>query len=316
MFLRALLCVMLSVMVGCQSSASNFPVVREIQIDDQYPTIWSLDWNNEQNLIALGGHMTTQLYDFDQNIMHPLKDEVGVINSVSWGKNGDVLAGATDTVWVREAEGIKNISSLEPYHNYAHVSWNATSSYISAVYIDQNLETMQLNIWKFDDRTLFKTFDNIGSYSWGQNNVLATAPYKGNTVSVMDDFRTSQPVELFSFKDSVTSLSWNPSGTYLAGTSLAGEIIVWDIASGREILSLDHLADLTHTIKWHETKDIISVASEEGSRLICISTGLVTSVETSASQDTAWQPEQSLLATAQKKSLLIFDVSQFVEDCK
>lgn len=322
MFLR-ILCgfIIMIIIAGCDSkdesinAASNFDIVQNVSTNSY---IWTIDWRDTRNFIAVGQHHATQVYYLDSDEMRLLQNEPGLPNSVMWGGDNDsLLAGTSNIVWVREGNTITNISgSPADYRYYRQVVWNHDSSLLSALYVSPRPAPNQLRIWNFLDGSLQQNIESVSHYSWGQDNMLTFSLQNSPSVYLLIDYQNLESIELFNFEENVNSLSWNPLNTQLASTSVGGRLAVWDFATEEMIFEGENLPMNIFSIKWSPSGDLISIASEESTIVVCLTTGSRTTVHESRSQDTTWHSEQAMLATAQDENLVIYDVSQIIDDCE
>ena len=294
---------------------SNYPVIQDIYTESR---IWSIDWNNSQNLIAIGTHSSTRIYDFDSDSLNILQNQPGIYNYVRWGGvNDNILAGTKNDVWVYDGNTMMNISDLSgDFRFYEQIGWNHDSSLLSGLYIRPRPAPSQLHIWNLPDGDLQQNIENVSRYSWGQDDMLAYSLQNNTSVYLLANYQSSESIELFNFEANVNSLSWNPLNTQLASTSVDGRLVVWDFNDGEIIFETGNLPTNVFSIKWNPSGDLISIASEEGTIVVCLATESRILVHETQSQDITWHSEQAVLATAQDESLVIYDVSQIVDACE
>lgn len=73
--------------------------------------------------------------------------------------------------------------------------------------------------------------------------MLATASFDGNVR--LWDMKDGSCIRVFArHRDSVYSVSFSPSGNYLASGSLAGQLYIWDVQAGKHIKSYKGQGDI------------------------------------------------------------------------
>lgn len=324
MFIKALSLVFVVALVACSQGdthISYYPVEHVFTLDEEFYNVRDIAWNTSQNILAIGDHLATYLYDLNTETSVLLRDEVGVGNSIRWNSDQNLLAGATRTVWIFDITNNinSNLSDNPPdFRFYAQVSWNLDSSIISAIYVEPRPEPQELRIWRLTNieigNTNYQTLDNVMYYGWGANDTLAFSRQDGTSVYLISNI-SSLPIELYGHTGEITAIAWNSTGTQLASTSENGELYIWDNEASRITATIQGLSERVRAMKWHESGRVIATASENGINLWCVNTGESTIVHTYPSYALDWNSEDSLLATVRESELVIYDVSEFVDNC-
>ena len=106
-----------------------------------------------------------------------------------------------------------------------------------------------VKVWNVSDRTLFKSYDGHHGYSvsvaWSADGQSIAAGGGTNDFTVrLWDVKTARPLQLFTghTKD-VEAVAFHPNEKWLISASEDKTMKVWDIASGRELLSIVGFAD-------------------------------------------------------------------------
>ena len=105
-----------------------------------------------------------------------------------------------------------------------------------------------------------------GSKNPDKKPMLATASFDGSVRlwSVQD----GTCIQVFSrHRDSVYSVAFSPSGSYLASGSLAGQLYIWNVMEGRHIKSFKGKGDIFE-VAWN--KEETRVAACFSSNVVCI----------------------------------------------
>ena len=105
----------------------------------------------------------------------------------------------------------------------------------------------------------------------GSNNpekipMLATASFDGSVR--LWNIQDGTCMKVFSrHRDSVYSVAFSPSGSYLASGSLAGQLYIWNVVEGRHIKSFKGKGDIFE-VAWN--KEETRVAACFSSNVVCI----------------------------------------------
>ena len=96
--------------------------------------------------------------------------------------------------------------------------------------------------------------------------MLATASFDGS-VRLWDVINGSCIQVLNRHRDSVYSVAFSPSGKYLASGSLAGQLYIWDVKTGKHIRNYKGGGDIFE-VAWN--KEETRVAACFSSNAVCI----------------------------------------------
>jgi transducin (beta)-like 1 len=96
--------------------------------------------------------------------------------------------------------------------------------------------------------------------------MLATASFDGSVR--LWDVKDGTCIQVFNrHRDSVYSVAFSPSGSFLASGSLAGQLYIWNVEEGRHIKSFKGKGDIFE-VAWN--KEESRVAACFSSNVVCI----------------------------------------------
>lgn len=229
--------------------------------------IFSLKWNKLGNYLLSGSYdKTTIVWDVMETngqIVQQFTDHQAPALDVDWKDNETFASCSTDkTVQVCK---VGTSMPLKVYAGHTDevngVKWDPSGKYLASCSDDCTAK-----VWEVEsDRTgplhdFNLHSEEIYTLKWspqrGKSPLLATASFDG-TVMLWSIEDGSLYRKFDRHRDSVYSVAFSPSGMYLASGSLAGQMYVWDIEKGRQIMSYKGTGDIFE-VAWNKEETRIA----------------------------------------------------------
>lgn len=246
--------------------------------------IFSLKWNGRGNYLLSGSYdHTTIVWNVSEStglIRQQYTDHTAPALDVDWRDDETFASCSTDTTVHVCRVGTQSPMKIFTAHTdeVNAVEWDPTKRFLASCSDDKTAK-----IWEVDSDRMDPLYDfilhkeEVYTLKWCTNTnkkpLLATASFD-STVMLWNIEDGSRYRVLARHHDSVYSVAFSPSGDYIATGSLAGQMYIWDIESGRQVKSYRGDGDIFE-VAWN--KEETRVAS-------CFSNGVVAVVDFDKSQ--------------------------------
>jgi transducin (beta)-like 1 len=220
-----------------------------------------LKWNKQGNYLLSGSYdKTTIVWDVSEStgyVVQQFTDHKAPALDVDWKDNETFASCSTDkTVQVCKVGASKPLKVYTGHTDEVNgVKWDPTGKYLASCSDDCTAK-----VWEVDsDRPgplhdFTRHTEEIYTLKWSPNTakrpLLATASFDG-TVMLWNITDGSRYRIFDRHRDSVYSVSFSPSGDFLASGSLAGQMYIWDIEAGRQIKSYKGTGDIFE-VAWNK----------------------------------------------------------------
>lgn len=225
--------------------------------------------NPDGNTLAVSGNLGIRLFEYpSMQLVGQLHGEKGMIWELAWSPDGQWLAG-------EEKGG-------------------------------------QIIIWDMATKAVHNSFKSTGgikdtAWSPSGKQIALIGSLNDNQVYILDAI-TGGLLRAFGLPDYGYTLAWSPDGSLLAGTTIGGDVLLWDMAAGRTLhewgrltkgdaltaLNINGQAGLLTNISWGYLGQPAGGIGEVSTRFLVLS-------------DIAWSPDGRQLATCDKNDVLIYD---------
>eukprot|EP00529_Nitzschia_sp_RCC80_P041580 CAMPEP_0113479668 /NCGR_PEP_ID=MMETSP0014_2-20120614/21448_1 /TAXON_ID=2857 /ORGANISM="Nitzschia sp." /LENGTH=884 /DNA_ID=CAMNT_0000373013 /DNA_START=383 /DNA_END=3037 /DNA_ORIENTATION=+ /assembly_acc=CAM_ASM_000159 len=211
----------------------------EQQFNDHTAPALDVDWKDDTTFASCSTDKTVHICRV--GMPRPLKTYTGhtdEVNAVKWDPSGDYLASCSDDctakVWAVNSDSKDALFDLKSHQQEIYtVKWAPTGP---------------------------------GSANPEKHRMLATASFDGSVR--LWSAEDGSCMQVFSrHRDSVYSVAFSPSGSFLASGSLAGQLYIWNIAEGKHIKSFKGKGDIFE-VAWN--KEETRVAACFSSNVVCI----------------------------------------------
>jgi WD40 repeat protein len=224
----------------------------------------TITWSPDGKRLATAGRdETAKVWDVASGLpLFACKGHTYMINAIAWSPDGQRLATASGdgTVRVWEASRGRGQHILQGHASPVFsVSWSpdgqrlATGGRDAKVRVWEaasGLELFTINdtgpvytvIWSPDGQQL--------ATSNGGSGAGREATRNGDSMVKVYDATDPDHQELLSLKGQVTDVTWSPDGLRLATGRSDGTVKLWEIASGRELLTLKGSRSPVQSVSW------------------------------------------------------------------
>ncbi|GAX21127.1 transducin (beta)-like 1 [Fistulifera solaris] len=224
--------------------------------------VFSLKWNKRGNYLLSGSYdRTTIVWDVSEStgfIVQQFTEHNAPALDVDW-KDDETFASCSSDKTVQVCK-VGSSKPLKVYLGHTDevngVKWDPTGRYLASCSDDCTAK-----IWDVDsDRSdpLFDLKDHseeIYTLKWspvttGRPPLLATASFDGKVI--LWNIEDGSRYRVFDrHRDSVYSVSFSPSGDYLASGALAGQMYIWDIKENCHVKSYQGTGDIFE-VAWNK----------------------------------------------------------------
>ncbi|CAB9518336.1 like/WD repeat-containing protein TBL1XR1 [Seminavis robusta] len=211
----------------------------EQQFNDHQAPALDVDWRDDTTFASCSTDKTVNICKV--GVSAPLKTYSGhtdEVNAVKWDPSGDLLASCSDdcTAKVWDVSGDRS-APLQDFKSHRQeiytVKWSPTGP---------------------------------GSQNPQKKCILATASFDGSVR--LWNVQDGSCIRVFSrHRDSVYSVAFSPSGSFLASGSLAGQMYIWNVDEGRPVKSYKGKGDIFE-VAWN--KEETRVAACFSSNIVAI----------------------------------------------
>lgn len=229
--------------------------------------IFSLKWNKKGNYLLSGSYdKTTIVWDVSNGsgfIKQQFEDHQAPALDVDWKDDTTFASCSTDkTVHICRVGLERPLKTYTGHTDEVNaVKWDPSGTLLASCSDDCTAKVWDVNSDRTDPMYDFKSHQQeIYTVKWaptgpGSKNpdkkpMLATASFDGSVRlwSVQD----GTCIQVFSrHRDSVYSVAFSPSGSYLASGSLAGQLYIWNVMEGRHIKSFKGKGDIFE-VAWNK----------------------------------------------------------------
>lgn len=240
--------------------------------------IFSLKWNTQGNYLLSGSYdKSTIVWDVSGEsgfIRQQFNHHFAPALDVDW-KDDTIFASCSTDKTVH----ICCVGSKHPIHTYTGhtdevnaVKWDPSGKMLAScsddctakVWDTSNNKTQPLHDFKSHQQEIYTVKwspTGQGSKNPTKPPILATASFDGS-VRLWDVQNGTCITKLLRHRDSVYSVSFSPSGKYLASGSLAGQLYVWKVLDGKHVKSFKGKGDIFE-VAWNveETRIAASFSS-------------------------------------------------------
>lgn len=248
--------------------------------------IFSLKWNKGGNYVLSGSYDKTAIvWDVseakDDPVVQQFVHHNDPVLDVDWRDNDMFASCSTDrTVHIYRVGQSNPVKIYEGHDDEVNaVKWDPSGTYLASCSDDCSAK-----VWEFGsdrpgplhDFTSHK--QEIYTVKWSplkpgpgdvsERLLLATASFDG-TVRLWN-IKDGSCYRVFSrHRDSVYTVSFSPSGTYLASGSLAGQMYIWNIEESRHVKSYKGKGDIFE-VAWNKEETLVAA---------CFSSSVVTVID-------------------------------------
>ena len=234
----------------------------------RYVKILSIAWSPNSNQIAsVFKDKIIAIWDVtNKNIIRSLEFRLDKITALSWSPNGKYLACASDReIHIWNTDSWEIIRKLFPNpRGITYISWSSNSEYL----ISSNPYS-KLNIWSIDDGKKVNRFQNIALAA----NIVYLSPdgkyilggYSNGLYRIFDSQVGILLHEIqMPSKENISSISWSPSGSILAGGTNKGNVNFWHIPKGELIETIPMNSGKVISVSWSPNGEYLAIDTERG----------------------------------------------------
>lgn len=211
----------------------------EQQFDDHHAPALDVDWKDDVTFASCSTDKTVHICRV--GVSRPLKTYTGhtdEVNAVKWDPSGTLLASCSDDCTAKVWD--VNSDRTDPMHDF--------QSHLQEIY------------------TVKWSPTGPGSKNPNKQPMLATASFDGSVR--LWNVKDGSCMQVFSrHRDSVYSVAFSPSGSFLASGSLAGQLYIWNVEEGKHVKSFKGKGDIFE-VAWN--KEETRVAACFSSNVVCI----------------------------------------------
>lgn len=255
--------------------------------------VWSVDWSPEgTRLVTTGGgfHFSDNKVRVWNAATCTLENsaETGTIwtSDSAWSPNGKYIAaqvGGAIEIW--EAGELSKAPRMLPIGLTEDVVWHPVYPWL-VVELGGNLEIYDTSgakihilgepypqvepVRSFPSHlglVRASAWDHSGTYlAVGGGDFMANNPQNtpNYAIEIWDITTSTLKQTLVGHEDGITSLSWDPSGRYLASASADKTVRVWDTTTGKQIAVLEGHTDIVSTVAWSSDGTLLASGSYDG----------------------------------------------------
>jgi len=245
--------------------------------------IFSLKWNKRGNYLLSGSYdQTTIVWDVSGSagfVQQQFADHQAPALDVDWKDDVTFASCSTDkTVHICRVGTPKPLKTYTGHTDEVNaVKWDPSGTLLASCSDDCTAKVWDVNSDRTDPMQDFKSHQQeIYTVKWsptgpGSKNpnkqpLLATASFDGSVR--LWNVKDGTCVQVFNrHRDSVYSVAFSPSGSYLASGSLAGQLYIWNVEEGKHVRSFKGKGDIFE-VAWN--KEETRVAACFSSNVVCI----------------------------------------------
>jgi WD40 repeat protein len=276
----------------------------------------SIDWNPNDQKIALGTSLGIYLYSLETDGLEHIRPFSGINTIVRWNNSGDRLAGNERQLWVWDSSaGTFTLSLNEPdsYEYFDTPKWALDGQTIVSNHFSMTSDERQIWIWDLPGNELGRfvvpDLDNTVVLARNPDSTLfAVATDNVPGIQIVDS-RNTDIVQSLTVAQS--PVSWSPDGRLLLTRDKDGAIIVWNTSSWQNITTLPGPGDTVwRNVRWHPGGHYVAIATDNGVGIWNLDSGGRAIVQTEVAYDVDWNSDGSQLATAIYNQLYIWNTDQ------
>ena len=221
-----------------------------------------IDWNHDGTRVASCGQETAfHVWDAEtgQLLLSLRATETGGINAVAWSADGTQIASAADdkTVRVFDAQTGQELQRFLMDAPVGSICWSEDGQQIGAASTGQGA----LKVWdaasgaevvsiprrgeSLDVVSISRDGSRVAAGGVQNSRESLFGDAEGATQGVLSVWDLTTQEELFQLRghaNAVLSLDWSDDGTRLLSAGVDGRLILWDMATGRQLLVLNDSA--------------------------------------------------------------------------
>lgn len=252
--------------------SSNHIELKHNQIPEKSRDVTTLDWNSDGTLLATGSYDgIARVWSNKGELKNTLKQHKGPIFSLKWNKKGDcLLSGSVDKtaiIWDAKTGAVKQQFQFHQAPTL-DVDWKDNITFATCS-TDKNIFVCELG--KTDYLRLFQGHsDEVNAIKWDPSGTLLASCsddcsakiWSMDSEKCVDDFK-QHTKEIYTIRWSPTGPnSANPNKPlYLASASFDATVKIWDIESGKDILTLAKHRDPVYSVAFSPNGDFVASGS-------------------------------------------------------
>ena len=284
----------------------------------------SLKWAPDGSLLAVSGdHREISLFSLVSGEEKRLKGHGEYVRSLSWSPAGDkLITGSRDrSIRVWSLEDLAVLYSREGHTGMINsLQWAPDGSYLAS-----GSEDNTIRLWQppqpDSKKHLRGHINPVEDIAWSPDSGILASASQDEAVIVWDPgelermyiagdnrriFRTDiflpRGREKTTHEDWVFSVSWSPSGEFLASASYDGKVGIWRAEDGSRVEILEHESGWVRNVCWTSTdNELISGGESGGIHVWSIEGDLLDQFGSDAGQirNLSWETnQQELLASS------------------
>lgn len=262
--------------------------------------------------LALATYLGVWLYPLDRPNSARLLSPKSQAITVSWSPDSSRLAGSysNNTIQVWDVVSGGNSITVETSSYAASLAWSPDGNYLAIGSGDKIVR-----IWHApSEKTISRLeghSDTVGALAWSPDGRQIASGSSDKTVRIWDVTTQKAVVKLQGHSGvSVVSLAWAPDGTRLI--SVGGEVIIWDVASGRMLATLKGSFGLYDRAIWPTVGPrLATVSSRLSVRVLDVESQVeIASLQghTTEVERLTWSPDARQLASV-GENVRLWDIS-------
>ena len=184
-------------------------------------------------MIALGVRSLIDVLGYPHTLL-VYNGHADFINSAAWSPDGTRIASASEdgTVQVWDAS---TGQTLQVYrgHNFRvnQAAWSPDSSLLASS------GGGSIHLWEPDTGRLLAKFDKGGAFAWSPDGSRLASSGGIEDPAQIWEVASGQTLVTTQQTHLSERIFWSPDGTCLVSTNYSGEVIIWDTATGKTLLT-------------------------------------------------------------------------------
>ena len=300
-----------------------------------YPNgnIGALAWSHDGNLLAFSEVLLEDIVGIwnyeDRMIVETFAGDTFGVNSLTWSKDANYLAGSGNRVivWnVDERENARLINYPENYSaNTGIVDWSPDSRYLS---FNWRPEAFEDDPWSYDIHILDTLTGNISRFGpqinpsfgfadWSPVSEIIAISEDGTNIQLWD-FKQENIVAIMGTFSSLDMFAWNPNGQHFATVGVEAEtnvrdLQIWDLATMSIIASKQDLQRDITSISWHPSLNTVALGALNTIMIWNVDDDKSLNLEVNSPEidsileitALSWHPTEAILASADNSGRII-----------